>query len=360
MPDRIDILGLTREALCAEARRRLPAGHGVAATVHRAAHREGRLALDGLGRRARDAWRGAFAVGVPEVVRTVEEPRDAGLPTAKATLAVGGGLEVETVRIPIGTVRESQCVSSQVGCAMACTFCETGRMGLLRDLTAAEIVGQVVAARVRLGWRPDTLVFQGMGEPLDAVPSVLGAITALGDPNGLAFAQDRITVCTSGHVDGLQQLKAAGLRRLNVALSLNAVDRATRERIMPIARRWPLEDVQRALIDLRPRRNWQLGVHWCLLPGINDARADARAIAAFVAPLGRVMLHVIPYNPGTAPLCRAPTEAEVVRFVGWLRDEGLPVRRRITKGRSAMAACGQLGNPALRRRNPRAPAPGQG
>ena len=108
--------------------------------------------------------------------------------------------------------------------------------------------------------------------------------------------------------------------------------------------------MQDVLRRMRPRRNWQLGIHWCLMPGINDRAADAAAIAAFCAPLGRVMVHLIPYNPGSVPLTRAPTEDEVVRFVGRLREHGLPVRRRITKGRSVMAACGQLGDRGLRRR----------
>ena len=130
---------------------------------------------------------------------------------------------------------------------------------------------------------------------------------------------------------------------MNLSLSLNVADDARRKALMPIAKRFTLADLQDALIAIRPRRNWQLGIHVCLMPGINDSRDDARAIAAFCRPLGRVMVHVIPYNPGSRPLTRAPSETEIARFVGWLRDEDLPVRRRITKGRSVMAACGQLG-----------------
>jgi 23S rRNA (adenine2503-C2)-methyltransferase len=364
MEGRFEILGATRERLIAEARSVLPVGHGVAAAIHRNAHREGTFEPErhGLGTRAAEAWRRHFALSLPAALRTLVEPGSAAgaHPTTKVALRTLDGLEIETVRIGIGDRRQSQCVSSQAGCAMGCSFCETGRMGLLRDLRPEEIVGQVVVGRRQLGWRPDTIVFQGMGEPLDAADAVIAAVLALGDPHGLGLAAERITICTAGHVDGLRRLAAAGLGRLNLSLSLNAADDAQRAALMPITRRWPLAEVQRALVDLRPRRNWQLGLHWCLLPGINDSRDDARRIARFAAPLGRVMLHLIPYNPGSVPLTRPPDEAEIVRFVGWLRDEGLPVRRRITKGRAVMAGCGQLGNPSLRRRNPRvaAAAPG--
>lgn len=357
MDGRVELLGLTRDALVETARERVGSGHGAAPAIQRLAIERGSLEPEacGLGARAADAWRRTFRCDLLEIGRTAEEPApvDGAVPTAKAVFRTEDGFECESVRIPIGASRQSQCLSSQVGCAMGCTFCETGRMGLLRSLRPAEIVAQVVTARVRLGWRPDTLVFQGMGEPLDAADQVLDAIRVLTDPGGLGFAQDRITVCTSGHVDGLAKFAGSGLRRVNLSLSLNAADDETRARIMPVTKRWPLAEVQRVLTAIRPRRNWQLGIHWCLMPGINDRREDAARIATFCAPLGRVMVHLIPYNPGTSPLCRAPEPAEIERFVGWLREEGLPVRRRITKGRDVMAACGQLGNRELRRRNPR-------
>jgi 23S rRNA (adenine2503-C2)-methyltransferase len=138
------------------------------------------------------------------------------------------------------------------------------------------------------------------------------------------------------------------MRRLNLSVSLNAVDDRLRNELMPINRRTDLRALQRALIEYRPRRNFALGVNYCLLPGLNDSRDDIRGIAEFCAPLGRVLVNVIPYNPGSIPIARAPEANEVGRFIGWLREEGLPVRQRITKGRNVMAACGQLGNPAVR------------
>lgn len=349
---KLDLLGMTRDEALAAARERRTRGAGLAAAIHKIAHREGRLdpELAGASPRSTESWREHFSVGSASIVRTIEE-RDAtrGSPTTKAVLRAVDGSEYETVRIPIGDHKESQCVSSQVGCAMGCRFCETALLGKRRDLDAAEIVGQIVVARSELGWRPRTVVFQGMGEPLDALSAVRTAIAALCDRNGLAFAQDRITICTAGHADGIRRLGEPGQRRVNLSVSLNVADDARRRALMPIARRFSLADLQDALIAIRPRRNWQLGIHVCLMPGINDSRDDARDVAAFCRPLGRVMVHVIPYNPGSRPVARAPSATEIARFVGWLRDEGLPVRRRITKGRSVMAACGQLGRslPAL-------------
>jgi 23S rRNA (adenine2503-C2)-methyltransferase len=249
------------------------------------------------------------------------------------------------------------CLSSQVGCKMGCTFCETGRMGLLRNLSAAEIVSEVVTVGAVLGWRARNLVFMGMGEALDNAEQLIQALRVLADQRGLHFSQERITVCTAGHREGLLRLGALGWKRLNLSLSLNAADDAVRDRIMPVNRRTPLAELQRVLAAYPQRRNFTLGVNYCLMPGINDRPGDAQAVARFCASLGRVLINLIPYNPGSAPLTRAPSEEEVAAFIAALRAAGLAVRRRITKGRSIMAACGQLGNVAAARLRVRAPAP---
>ncbi len=346
-----DLHALTRDELVALARESLPQGAGVAGRVYRAAMLEGRFEPESLGLSARTAaaWREHFRLALPEVVSVVEEETHVGL-TAKAVLRLADGYEAECVHIPMGRGRYTLCVSSQVGCKMGCAFCETARMGLLRHLSAAEIVGQVLVARHVLGWDVGNVVFMGMGEALDNADAVLAALRVMNDPAGLGMAQERFTVCTVGHVEGLARLAALGFRRLNVSVSLNAANDALRSRIMPVNRKTPLAELQRALAAYRPRRNFALGVNYCLMPGLNDAREDAADVARFCAPLERILVNVIPYNPGNAPLTRAPTDDEVDRFIGWLRDEGLPVRKRITKGRSVMAACGQLGNAELRER----------
>jgi 23S rRNA (adenine2503-C2)-methyltransferase len=224
-------------------------------------------------------------------------------------------------------------------------------MGLLRHLRTDEIIAQLLVARHRLGWKIRNIVFMGMGEALDNAKNVLQALRVLNDEAGLGIGQERLTVCTVGHVEGIRLLDRQGLKRLNLSISLNAANDPLRSALMPINRRTDLMELQRALIAYRPRRNFVLGVNYCLLPEINDAQSDARAVAEFCKPLGRVLVNLIPYNPGSRPLTRAPHEAEIERFIGWLREEGLPVRERVTKGRRVMAGCGQLGNPSLRRRH---------
>ena len=221
-------------------------------------------------------------------------------------------------------------------------------MGLLRHLRPDEIVGQLLVARHVLGWDFKNVVFMGMGEALDN-PSLFHVLRLLNDPGAMSIAQECLTVCTVGSIDGIERLKAEGFPRLNLSVSLNSADDATRSRVMPVNRKNPLVDLQAALAAYRPRRNFALGVNYCLMPGINDTREDAARVAAFCAPIARTLVNVIPYNPGNAPLTRAPSEDEVDTFIGWLREEGLAVRRRVTKGRSVMAACGQLGNAELRR-----------
>ncbi|MCB9879535.1 MAG: radical SAM protein [Planctomycetes bacterium] len=349
----LDLLGVTAGQL-----RRFAAGWfgtekggGLAGALHRDAVVAGTFDPErhGAGPRAAATWRRHAALRLPELVAQIVEPAEHGC-IAKRVLRLHDGRTVESVRLPMGRGRHNLCVSTQVGCARACTFCETGRLGLLRNLSAGEIVGQVVSqvAADEAGGRPHGVVFQGMGEPLDNLDGLLPALEVLLDRHGLGYAQERLTVCTVGHVPGIEALQAKGWKRLGLSLSLNAADDAQRAALMPHSVRYPLRELQRALGAYRQRRNFALGVHWCLLPGVNDARDDARRLAEFVRPLGRALVQVIPYNPGSAPIARAPEEHEVVRFVSWLREHGVAVRRRITKGRSVMAACGQLGGLAAR------------
>lgn len=345
------IHALTNAQTCEVAKSRLVRGYGHARRLHRMVVREGRFDPEsvGLGHSASKAWNDGFSFELPEVVAIHSDEAAHGT-TSKAILRSADGLEVETVSIPMGRGRYTLCVSSQVGCKMGCRFCETGRMGLLRHLKAHEIVAQVLVARHRLGWAVRNIVFMGMGEALDNPDQVIQALRVLNDPAGMAIAQERMTVCTVGGVRGIDRLRREGMSRLNLSVSLNAANDGLRSEIMPVNRRDDLASLQAALIAYRPRRNFALGVNYCLLPGVNDTRQHVREIAAFCDPLGRVLVNVIPYNPGSAPMTRAPSDGEIDTFIGWLRAEGIPVRQRITKGRSVMAACGQLGDPSARAR----------
>lgn len=350
----VALTSLTSREFAEQARALGLRASGAAGKVYRAAICEGHYAPAdaGLSEAAVGDYLRAFDVPEPEVVRVVEEDSEQG-PTAKAVMRLADGLEVECVCIPMGRGKTTLCISSQVGCKMGCTFCETGRMGLLRHLRVEEIIGQLWVARHRLGWPFRNVVFMGMGEALDNADNVLQALRVMTDSAGMRLAHERITICTVGHVEGIRRLAGLGYKRLNLSVSLNAGDDELRAQLMPIARKHPLAELQAALIEYRQRDNLSYGINFCLMPGINDDRAQLDAVARFVQPLGRVLVNVIPYNPGTIALTRAPSEQEIAQFVDELRDRGLAVRRRVTKGRSVMAACGQLGNVQLRRSRPR-------
>jgi 23S rRNA (adenine2503-C2)-methyltransferase len=355
----IQIAGLTCQELQQRAAELLTHGRGIASRVYRDALRYGRFEPErhGLSERAVADWRAHFQFSLPEVLRVVSEEAETGT-TAKAVLKLSDGLECECVLLPMGRGRSTLCVSSQVGCKMGCRFCETARMGLLRSMSASEIVSQLLTARHVLGWEFRNVVFMGMGEALDN-PQLPATLRVLTDGSGLGMSQERITVCTVGRLDGIATLQAMGMKRLNLSISLNAANDALRSELMPINRVVPLSELSLALQRYRPRANFVLGVNYCLMPGKNDSAEHAREVAEFLEPIGRVMVNIIPYNPGSVPITRAPSEDEIDAFIGLLRDHGLPVRRRITKGRSVMAACGQLGNVELRslRKKPTAPTP---
>ncbi|MGK0518720.1 MAG: 23S rRNA (adenine2503-C2)-methyltransferase [Planctomycetota bacterium] len=344
VPAKLDLLATTSAQLqdAAELWFGSSKGAGFARRIHRHAVCDGVFDPEelGAGPRAAAIWRQRAHLELPTGVDEQREPGEHG-EVQKRLLQLHDARSIESVSLPMGHGRRSLCVSTQVGCARGCTFCETGRMGLLRNLTAGEIVAQVTMQRRTSS--VDQIVFQGMGEPLDNLEALLPAMRVLTDPAGFSLAHDRLTVCTVGHVPGIDALRQLGWKRLGLSLSLNSADDERRAELMPHSVRYSLRDIQASLIAYRQRKNMALGVHWCLMPGINDSERDADQIAQFIAPLGRTFVHVIPFNPGTDPIARAPHEHEIVAFVSMLRDRGVAVRRRITKGRSVMAGCGQLG-----------------
>lgn len=337
----VDILGLSFTAFMVESGLGAGKASNLRAT-YAAALREGlwepgrflsRIDAAGLSPR--------FHVGLLGLVRVVSEDGEFG-PTSKAVLALADGATVECVLIP-SPGKASLCVSCQVGCRMGCAFCETGRAGLTRNLTAAEIIAQAVTVRTVLGWEFRNVVFMGMGEPLDNFAGVAGALAVLFDQAGIGLAQERVTVCTVGLPEGVARLKALGYRRLGLSISLNGPDDGIRSALMPVNRVFGIETLTAALEAFPSRRNFALGVNYCLIPGTNDGPGAAEGVAAFVAQVGRALVNVIPYNPGSDPIGRAPTEPEIDAFVTSLRAAGLDARVRAPRGRALMAACGQLG-----------------
>ena len=384
-------------------------GRQGALETYRAFYREGPAMLSRV--RVRDGFRAPWADPstaadfLPTVVRELREASAEGLvikfltriPAAVTTVDGHGHettlapstseitrqlthLEVESVLIPmVGATKVPKytlCVSSQVGCAMGCTFCETAQMGLIRSLLPHEIVGQWYAARHLLGSEagttaspsPSNIVFMGMGEPMDNLPNVIDAVDILKDNNACGIAVSRITISTVGRVDGIRALaekvREPGWHRLGIALSLNAPNDEARSRIMPINRKYNLQAVQEALIAWPEYAGNKICVEYVLIPTENDTREHAHQVAQFIAPFGlhktnsgqpsngsvRAVLNLIPYNPRRNSPWPAPTEDQIDEFMGWLTEEGVFVKRRRTKGRRMMGACGQLGSEQIRRR----------
>jgi 23S rRNA (adenine2503-C2)-methyltransferase len=263
--------------------------------------------------------------------------------STKLLVELDNGARVEAVHMPRAG-RVTLCISSQVGCAMGCTFCATASMGFGRHLLAHEIVGQVLSSLHGLGPRHPgdlTLVFMGMGEPLHNLPEVSRAISTLCNPAGLGLSPRRITVSTSGLVPEIDELGLLEPRPL-LAISVNATTDEQRTAIMPIGKRYPLAQLRSALerFPLRPRE--RITVEYVLLAGINDTPEDARRLANFCATFPH-QINLIPFNEHRASELRAPTEEVVDDFARAVLAERrtvLTVRR--SRGRDVGAACGQL------------------
>jgi 23S rRNA (adenine2503-C2)-methyltransferase len=307
-------------------------------------HRGSPVAASSAVRRsAADAVRAAGEL--PEL-RVVTESASSLDPFVKYLLEAPDGARIETVRIPLLKERYSVCVSSQVGCALACAFCATGRLGLARNLAAWEIVEQVRVVRTRLpAGRVHGVVFQGMGEPLANADAVVQAIAVMTDPCALGIDARAITVCTAGLPSGIRRL-AAEAPQVRLAISIGSARDDARRSLMPIGDRHSLDAVLAAAAD--HARATGHAPMWAvtLLDGVNDSDADARALAeralAFHAETGkRPRLSIIAYNPigENDPFRRSPRERE---FRDVLAAAGLPSHRRYSGGSDIAAACGQL------------------
>jgi 23S rRNA (adenine2503-C2)-methyltransferase len=267
--------------------------------------------------------------------------------TGKILLRTPEAYEVETVLIPMqsgGTL----CVSSQVGCRMGCAFCETGKMGLLRNLTTAEIVSQVFVAKHRMAFDMRNIVFMGMGEPFDNYDQVMGAVRVICDPKGLGFGPRHVTVSTSGCVSGIYKFIEEGDAAPNLAVSVNAPSDEERNRLMPVNKKHDMAELYRAMKDYCESTGRQILAAYVLLAGRNDSLDHADRLAEYLRGLD-VKVNLIPYNPQRRDRFAAPDQEIVEAFLERMRQHGYRTLLRATKGQKIMAACGQLGNAAHRR-----------
>ncbi|MEZ4485872.1 MAG: 23S rRNA (adenine(2503)-C(2))-methyltransferase RlmN [Syntrophotaleaceae bacterium] len=264
----------------------------------------------------------------------VEESRDG---TRKYLFRLADGESVETVRIPMEGGRATLCISTQVGCAMGCTFCHTGSFGLVRNLTTAEIVNQVCAAR-RDG-PIQNLVLMGMGEPLDNLDNVVKALQIFYLPDGLEYSPRKVTLSTAGLIP--QMLELGRRIKVNLAVSLNATTDEVRNQLMPINRRYPLDQLLAAcrVYPLAPRQ--RITFEYILIRGVNDSDQDARRLVRLLHGI-RAKVNLIPYNEHPGSPLKAPSAQRVEAFQTYLLSRDMVAIRRASKGQDISAACGQL------------------
>lgn len=339
----IDVMALTCDELAEEIKKRYGKGMYHTAAVYREIFKHGNLAFAGAAEFDNSpalAKRLTESIRLP-ACRLVSRHVDGDVTKFAAGMADASASVVESVIIP-AQGRTTLCVSSQVGCKMGCTFCVTGGMGFIRDLTAEEIVWQVYAARFLLQSQVDNVVFMGMGEPLDNFDHVVQAVRVMNDQRGLDIAYSHITVSTCGQADAIDRLAELGLRKLRLAVSLNAADDELRSRLMPINRKYALARLKEALLRFPLEKNGVIFVEYVLLAGINDSREDAAKLVRYLEGLP-VRVNVIAYNSGSAVGYAAPDTEHIRRFCQWLAGAGLFVRLRQSRGQGTMAACGQLG-----------------
>ena len=289
-----------------------------------------------------------FALDRPEVLA---EQRSAD-GTIKWLLRLHDGQRIETVFIPEAD-RGTLCVSSQVGCALSCTFCRTGTMPLVRNLGASEILGQILLAKDRLeDWpadRPErrltNLVFMGMGEPLFNYAELRRALAVVLDRSGLGLSRRRVTVSTAGVVPGIDALgRDLGVR---LAVSLHAPDDALRSELVPLNRKWNIDAVLAACRRYPARR--QITFEYVMLDGVNDTPDHARALAARLRDLP-AKVNLIPFNPWPGSPFRCSPPQRIRAFRELLEQAGIEAPIRTPRGRDIMGACGQLAIDGLRRR----------
>jgi 23S rRNA (adenine2503-C2)-methyltransferase len=282
-------------------------------------------------------------LSLPEILEcNVSEDR-----STKLVLGLSDGERIEAVHLPseFRDPRLTLCLSSQVGCAMGCTFCATGAMGIRRNLTAGEIVGQVLvllrALRIERAQRI-TLLFMGMGEPLHNLEHVHRAIRVFNHKQGLNISARRITVSTSGLANGIERLARLSPRPW-LALSLNATTDAARNALMPVNRAWNLARLRQALAAWPLGARERLTLEYVLIAGVNDAVEDADRLGEWMGDLReRHNLNLIRMNEHAASAFKEPDESRLEAFVDRLKARGCFVTVRKSRGRDVQGACGQL------------------
>jgi 23S rRNA (adenine2503-C2)-methyltransferase len=295
--------------------------------------------MSNLSQELREKLSASFQYPLIQCVRTLESEDQE---TIKFLWQLACGKKVESVLI-LSDERRTVCVSSQVGCPARCAFCASGREGLVRNLSAAEIIEQVLHINHFLkekGERVSHIVFMGMGEPLENYEAVVKAIGILNSEDGFNISQRRITVSTVGVVEGILRLAKEELK-VNLALSLHAPNQHIRKKIIPYARRYPLEEVLMAVDEYAYRTKRDITYEYTLLAGINDKLEMAKELAVLLKDK-QCTVNLIPYNPVEGLNLNRPEKDRIEDFRAILDEAEINTTWRYTKGKDIAAACGQL------------------
>ena len=276
-------------------------------------------------------------IGSPKVVQR-ETSTDG---TTKFLLELDDGRRIESVFIP-DTPAQTFCVSTQVGCAMKCGFCLTGKMGLIRNLSAGEIAGQVRVLAAELGLRAAkfNIVLMGMGEPLHNYDNTMKALRMLNDERGLAVSPKRVTISTVGVLPALERLATEPLMP-NLAISLHATTEDQRDALVPVNRKYGLQDILEAARKFPLKRRNRITFEYVLLRGVNDTPEDARRLVRLLGNI-RCKVNLIPLNEAAGISFERPSDARIDKFAEILANAGVRVSVRKSRGRDIRAACGQL------------------
>jgi len=276
-------------------------------------------------------------IGLPEIERRT--PSQDG--SQKLVLKLRDGSRIQSVLMPDDD-RLTLCVSTQVGCGFGCAFCFTGTMGLERNLTAGEIVGQVLVARRKLeaGARITHIVYMGMGEPLANYAATIQSLRLLTDPKALAFSPRRITVSTVGLVSGIERLARENLK-VNLAISLHATSNQIRDRIMPVNKGFAIEQLLDACRGFPVAFRQRITFEYVLLDRVNDSGEDARRLVRLLKGI-RAKINLIPFNDWEGSGFQRPALQRILAFQSILLEEGIRTTVRWSKGEDIGAACGQL------------------
>jgi 23S rRNA (adenine2503-C2)-methyltransferase len=272
----------------------------------------------------------------------VREVEADGGDTIKLLFRTHDGQHLETV-LMFYSDRVTVCVSCQIGCAVGCSFCATGMSGLTRNLTAGEMVGQVVFAARRAidrGRQLTNLVMMGMGEPFQNYAATMKMARILNDPHGMQFGARRMTISTSGLVPFIDRLAEEPVQ-VKLAVSLHAPNNELRDVLVPLNRRWPVEDLIAACRRYVAQTGRRMTFEYCLIKGVNDSDQTANELADLLDGL-LCHVNVIPLNPTPAADYQRPSEARINRFANVLRERGISTTVRYSRGVDIAAACGQL------------------